>query len=164
MVPEILFLKGLWEFNRRLWLSSFLFHFGLYLLIGTVVLVAITSGLVLVEPSMGGGSLWTALTVLYKVTGCAGAILTIIGALLLLLRRATDKGLKNYTKPADFFNLLFFIVTFLVVAAAYLLRRSAARESAGWRSACSALIRMWRLRRCSVRDSCSLPRCWPTSP
>lgn len=122
MVPEILFLKGLWEFNRRLWLSSFLFHFGLYLLIGTVVLVAITSGLVLVEPSMGGGSLWTALTVLYKVTGCAGAILTIIGALLLLLRRATDKGLKNYTKPADFFNLLFFIVTFLVVAAAYLLR------------------------------------------
>ena len=39
MVPEMLFLKGLWEFNRRLWRVSFLFHFGLYLLIATLAML-----------------------------------------------------------------------------------------------------------------------------
>ena len=34
MVPEMLFLKALREFNVRLWWRSFPFHFGLYLLIG----------------------------------------------------------------------------------------------------------------------------------
>jgi len=124
MIPEILFLKGLWEFNRRLWLPSFLFHFGLYLLIGTAVLVGIGSGLPLLVPSLAGGNLWIALAALYKITGYAGAILSVVGALLLLLRRATDQDLKNYTKPADFFNLIFFIVAFAVVAAGYVLRPS----------------------------------------
>ncbi len=36
MIEEILFLKSLREFNRRLWLPSFLFHFGLYLVIGAM--------------------------------------------------------------------------------------------------------------------------------
>jgi hypothetical protein len=35
MIPEVLFLKGLYEFNRKLWYRSFPFHFGLYLLGGT---------------------------------------------------------------------------------------------------------------------------------
>lgn len=122
MIPEILFLKGLWEFNRRLWLPSFLFHFGLYLLIGTAALVAIGGGLPVLVPSVASGGFWIALAALYKITGYAGAILSVLGALLLLLRRATDPGLKNYTKPADFFNLFFFIAAFAAVAAGYVLR------------------------------------------
>ena len=35
MVPEILFLRGLWKENRGLWWVSFPFHFGLYLMIAT---------------------------------------------------------------------------------------------------------------------------------
>ena len=35
MVPEILFLRGLWKENRSLWWVSFPFHFGLYLMIAT---------------------------------------------------------------------------------------------------------------------------------
>ena len=35
MVPEILFIRGLWKENRCLWLVSFPFHFGLYLMIAT---------------------------------------------------------------------------------------------------------------------------------
>src|SRR5579863_1630276 len=38
MIPEILFLKGLWEFNRPMWYVSFPFHFGLYLLTAGTVL------------------------------------------------------------------------------------------------------------------------------
>ena len=52
MIPEILFMKGLWEFNRRLWLPSFLFHFGLYLLIGAIVLVGLGAGFPLLAPSL----------------------------------------------------------------------------------------------------------------
>jgi len=122
MIPEILFLKGLWEFNRRLWLPSFLFHFGLYLLIGTASLVAIGSGLSILLPSVTGGGFWIALAALYKITGYAGAILSVLGAVLLLLRRMTSQELKNYTKPADLFNLLFFIVAFAAIAVGYLLR------------------------------------------
>ena len=39
MVPEMLFLKALWEHNRSLWLVSFPFHFGLYLTFGLVALL-----------------------------------------------------------------------------------------------------------------------------
>jgi nitrate reductase gamma subunit len=40
----------------------------------------------------------------------------------LLVRRITDPSLKNYTRPADIFNLLFFIAAFVLVAVGYLMR------------------------------------------
>ena len=45
MIPEILFLVALKEHNPKLWIRSFPFHFGLYLVIGCTVLM------------MGGGVL-----------------------------------------------------------------------------------------------------------
>ena len=122
MIPEMLFLKGLWEFNRRLWVPSFHLLFGLYLLIGAVVLIAMGAGLPLLAPSLAGGSFGIWLALLYRITAYAGATLSMLGAFLLLLRRATDTELKNYTKPADFFNLLFFIIAFAFVAAGYAAR------------------------------------------
>ena len=41
MVPEILFLVALREHNRKLWTRSFPFHFGLYLVGGTTVLMMV---------------------------------------------------------------------------------------------------------------------------
>ncbi len=122
MIPEMLFLKGLWEFNRRLWVPSFLFHFGLYLLIGTAVLVTLGAGLPVLAPSLAGSGFWIFLAQLYRITAYAGATLSVLGAFLLLWRRTTDPDLKNYTKPADFFNLIFFIVAFGFVAAGYVMR------------------------------------------
>ena len=34
MIPEMLFLEALFKYNRKLWVRSFPFHFGLYLLVG----------------------------------------------------------------------------------------------------------------------------------
>jgi nitrate reductase gamma subunit len=101
MIPEMVFLKGLWEFNRKLWFRSFPFHFGLYLLIGTVVLVAFGE----------------ALAPVYVATGAAGAALAILGALALLVRRLTDSRLRIYTAPADYFNLVFFVVALSALGA-----------------------------------------------
>jgi nitrate reductase gamma subunit len=118
MVQEIAFLKGLWEFNRPLWYASFLFHAGLYLTIAAVVLIAVMA-------SLGGSAHGT--SILSTRGAChaaayAGFGLTLAGAVALLYRRLTDPELKNYTSPADIFNLHFFILTYAILAAGYLVR------------------------------------------
>jgi nitrate reductase gamma subunit len=126
MVPEIAFLKGLWEFNRGLWYTSFLFHLGLYLTIAAVVLAALKAALLgIASGSAGLTILWT-LQSLQHILAYLAVPLTLIGAVGLLFRRLTDPALKNYTSPADLFNLHFFIVVYGVLAAGYLLRPESA--------------------------------------
>jgi nitrate reductase gamma subunit len=119
MVPEMLFLKGLWEFNRPMWYRSFPFHFGLYLLIGTAVLVAATAAIAVARPGWIAGAPGVVLHYLYAVTGVAGGALAVIGATGLLIRRLTDADLKNYTTPGDIFNLVFFLAAFGLLFAGY---------------------------------------------
>ncbi|HSC71076.1 MAG TPA: hypothetical protein VLH58_06970, partial [Candidatus Methylomirabilis sp.] len=69
MVPEMLCMKGLWDWNRALWVRSFPFHLGLYLLVGTAGLVGLVA---LLEPFLPGamaGSLGLGLHRLYTITG-----------------------------------------------------------------------------------------------
>ncbi len=103
MVPEILLLRGLWEFNRKLWLRSFPFHFGLYLLGATIVLLVAGA------------------TELGRITGFAGLALALLGAVGLLIGRLTDVSLRNYTAPGDIFNLVFFIAALGLLLAGCLL-------------------------------------------
>jgi nitrate reductase gamma subunit len=122
MFQEIAFLKSLRESNPRLWIPSFLFHGGLYLSICAVaVLMAVTESGILFP-----GSQITQISaeLLPPATwvGFAGEILVLAGALLLLVRRMTDAALKNYTKPSDIFNLLFFLVAFAFLAAGSFVR------------------------------------------
>jgi nitrate reductase gamma subunit len=118
MIPEMLFLKGLWEFNRRLWRVSFLFHFGLYLLIATIAMVFAAA--VLSLGSFTGVAM--VVVAVYRGTAALGTLLALAGAAGLLVRRISDKELRNYTNPADIFNLLFFLTTLLVLTAGYVTR------------------------------------------
>jgi nitrate reductase gamma subunit len=113
MFIEILFLKSLWESNRKLWFCSFPFHFGLYLLIATLVMLAM--------------NVFTGINFqpLCQITGPLGLGLGIIGALGLLALRLTDSGLKIYTTHGDIFNLVFFIVTFGIWFAVFFIKDSA---------------------------------------
>ncbi|MEW5945406.1 MAG: respiratory nitrate reductase subunit gamma [bacterium] len=117
MLPEMLFLQGLWEHNRRLWFRSFPFHFGLYCMIGFSGLLA--AGAVLgisgVEVGRGGG-LGGAVYHATAAVGFFGMILCGAGALGLLHRRLFDPELKDYTTAADRFNLVFI---FSVVAVTF---------------------------------------------
>ena len=116
MLEEMLFLKGLWEFNRKLWYRSFPFHFGLYLIAGAAaVLVAAT--------------LVPALATAAAVLGAAGAALAMAGALGLLWGRLHDPNLRNYTAPGDIFNLVFFVAAFGLLAAGFLTRGNGAPEA-----------------------------------
>ncbi len=124
MIPEMLFLKGLYEFNRNLWYRSFPFHFGLYLLSGTLVLLLAAATLPLLAPASGMESVVNTIQPLYRLTGSVGIFLAILGAIGLLLRRLTNEDLKNYTTPGDILNLIFFIVTLVTLSAAGLFTRS----------------------------------------
>jgi len=110
MVPEMVFMRGLWEANRPLWYRSFPFHFGLYLLAVAAALVVATAGVTIAVPSAAGGALEHVARVLYRPAGLGGAALAFLGALALLHRRATDRALRLYSTPADFFNLASFAV------------------------------------------------------
>ena len=114
MVPEILFLKGLWEFNRPMWYVSFPFHFGLYLLAAGVVLL----GCAAVAPV----ALFAALHRTYVVCGTAGALLALAGALGLLARRLAVRELRQYSSLGDFLNLVFFAATVALLLAGQWLR------------------------------------------
>lgn len=110
MLEEMLFLKGLWDFNRKLWYRSFPFHFGLYLIAGALVVLVVAAVALPVLVSLAA------------VLGMAGAALAMIGALGLLWRRLRDPNLRNYTAPGDIFNLAFFLAAFGLLGAGFLLR------------------------------------------
>lgn len=112
MIPEILFLVALKEHNPKMWARSFPFHFGLYLVIGATCAMFLAAILAAISPTIVLGGFGKLLG--YVVTGCAygGLALGLLGALGLLQRRLTDPGLKDFTSPADIFNLLLFVVAF----------------------------------------------------
>lgn len=115
MVPEILFIRTLWKENRGLWWVSFPFHFGLYLMIATFVLLIVHAGFTLWGSTAfaTGSTLRTLLDGLIVLLGWGGLILGIVGSLGLLYKRLTDPELRNYSSALDFFNLLFILLFFL---------------------------------------------------
>jgi len=123
MIPEMLFIKALWEHNRPLWYRSFPFHFGLYLLIGyfAMLFVGVFTEMAGVSVEAASGSIFG--TLVYYATlffFVSGLVLAIIGTLGLLLRRLTDSDLMGYNNFAHIYNLIFFLVTLTVGTIAFL--------------------------------------------
>ncbi len=139
MVPEILFLKGLWEANRKLWFRSYPFHSGLYLLTGTAVLVAFRAVLILFLPTVASGLVGLLAAWVCKACGMAGGLLAMIGAATLLQRRLADKDLSPYSTPGDIFNLAFFLVILGLLSAGYLLQSP---DTAGIEAVALAILTM----------------------
>jgi nitrate reductase gamma subunit len=112
MISEILFLVALKENNPKLWLRSFPFHFGLYLVIGCTLLMGVSGVAVAVSSSLLDGGYGTILNYAIIILGVAGLSLSLIGAIGLLHQRLTSPDLKDFTSSADIFNLVFFIIVF----------------------------------------------------
>lgn len=124
MIPEMLFIKALWENNRPLWYRSFPFHFGLYCLIGWagLLVVGATAHIagIAVEPG-AGSAIGAAIYYLTILAGAVGLILANIGAAALLHRRLTDEELGDYTSPSHIFNLAFFLAGLLIALLAFIM-------------------------------------------
>lgn len=123
MIPEMIFIKALWENNRPLWYRSFPFHFGLYLLIGWAGLLVFGAVLQIAGVQVGTGGSITGSIIHYLtiLSGAFGLILATIGAAALLHRRLTDEDLEDYTSPSHIFNLGIFLVALLVAFFSYIL-------------------------------------------
>jgi len=113
MVPEILFLKGLWQFNRRMWAVSYPFHLGLYLITCAAAMGVVSPFAAVLHP-------------VCRAAGIAGLVLVLLGATGLLVKRLANRELRIYTTAADLFNLLFFAATSVLLLAGYLLRPAGA--------------------------------------
>ena len=111
MVPEILFLVALREHNQKLWTRSFPFHFGLYLVAATTILLLVGGVAGALLPANLATTINNLIGLLAPWIGGAGLVLGILGAIGLFLRRRS-RELRDYTAPADYFNLLFFVVAF----------------------------------------------------
>ena len=96
MAEEIVFLKGVWSNNRRLWWGSLPFHWGLYLLAVTTVGVFLGAA----------GWRWPLEAGLLTLGGVLGGGLLLLGSVVLLVLRSTDPKLRPYTAPVDRLNLL----------------------------------------------------------
>jgi nitrate reductase gamma subunit len=110
MVPEILFLVAVKEHNPKLWVRSFPFHFGIYLVIGCTLIMMGNGVLTAIAPGLVQGPIGALLHFATLALGLGGLVLGTFGALGLLQRRLTD--LRDFTSGADIFNLLFFVVAF----------------------------------------------------
>jgi nitrate reductase gamma subunit len=121
MLAEIVLLKGVWEHNRRQWLRSFPFHFGLYLLAALIVLLLAGGITIATGGSIAADGGWWGRTLygLTPVVGYAGLALALIGSLALLIRRRFEPDYREYTKKADYFNLAFFVVALGVAIIAH---------------------------------------------
>lgn len=113
MVPEILFIRGLWKENRRLWWVSFPFHFGLYLMIAVFGLMGLNALLLWGEAAPTGSMIQAVLNGLIVFLGWVGLALGVIGGVGLLCRRIADPELREYSSFVDFFNILFILLFFL---------------------------------------------------
>lgn len=108
MIPEILFLKAVWEHNRPLWLPTYMFHLGLYFgcaLIGLTLFggfVQLTDGT--------SAELLVPIAALSKFFGPVGFVLLLVGSFALYTKRLTDEGMRNYTGKEHLLNLILFMV------------------------------------------------------
>jgi len=118
MIPEMLFIKALFENNRPLWYRSFPFHFGLYILIGFLGLTLFGAVLQLFGATFVGG--FTGLIAqVTALVGWVGLIVATFGAAALLHRRLTDEELQDYTQFSHLFNLGFILAALLLSVLAF---------------------------------------------
>ena len=108
MAAEILLLKGVRLNNRKLWIYSFPFHGGLYLLCGWMGLILVGAILQLVGIDQTGVII-AILRPVTSVIGYAGLALTGLGALGLFFFRVGVADMRKFNAPADYLHLIWFV-------------------------------------------------------
>jgi len=109
MIPEILLIRALFHHNRKLWMTSFPFHAGLYMLVGLLCLLVVGAVTEAFGVVIAADAPNTCARAIYYVTigfGALGLICAAWGCGRLLFMRFTDRDLNSFTTPLDYINLI----------------------------------------------------------
>jgi nitrate reductase gamma subunit len=109
MLEEIFLLKGIWKHNRKLWGWSWLFHTGLYLLVGAGILATACAS----AQHLGATGTRNVLRPLVAILSWFAMSAGTIGTMGILILRITSPTLRSFTSRWALINLL---VIFLVFA------------------------------------------------
>ncbi len=103
MLSEIFFFHRLKKHNRhKIWIFSICMHWGIYLFLTWIALLAAVS--VFESDAIGRVA---------NVTGVTAFIMGAFGSFMLAVKRVAEKGLRLYTVPVDYFNLMFLFAIFV---------------------------------------------------
>lgn len=108
ILTEVLFLHATFEHNLKLWVRTYPFHVGMYMLMGgtIIVLCAVIAQIFGLNPQ--GGVMIFVGNVINAVV-LVGALCIVIGGIGLIERRRNDEGLRRYSTPEHYFNLGVFV-------------------------------------------------------
>lgn len=106
-LKEALFLHATYEHNRPLWVRTYPFHLGLYLLIGSLGLTVLLELVWMIDMLFWLRLLLGCLIIFCNILGFLGVLW---GSLSLIQRRMTQPDLRKYSTPEHFFNLGLFAV------------------------------------------------------
>ncbi|HJX03464.1 MAG TPA: respiratory nitrate reductase subunit gamma [Dehalococcoidia bacterium] len=109
MLKEIFGLRGVWKHNRTLWPLSFALHAGLYL--GMLAILLYILNTILMLAAAGTSIIGIFLTVA-SACSLTAFVLGIAGSLGLILRRALDADLREFSSPGAYFNLVLLMLVF----------------------------------------------------
>lgn len=116
-IRDYITFPGYFQRNRGYWLGLYPWHIGFYAIVAFHVfsfigaLVILTSDIAI---SAESANVWgMAIYYLTLIVAVGSFILGSIGSIVLLVKRLTDKGLKNYATASNYFNYAFFLVVFL---------------------------------------------------
>jgi len=117
MLKRYFLLDGYFSRNRGYWFSLYPWHIGFYLVVMFDGL-ALFGGLLLAtsDISISGGSsniLGVALYYLTVVVAIGSFTLGSIGSIGLLIQRLSNKGLRTFASPQNYFNYIFFLALFV---------------------------------------------------
>lgn len=105
LFQEMLFIKRLYKSKRKYWYLSFLFHGGIYMILGWFLFLFM-GGIFLVTGAVSG-PLFQAVFYLTLVFGYIGVIAATAGGVGLVIARYSDTNLRDLSTTIDGFNLVF---------------------------------------------------------
>ncbi len=118
LFQEMLFIKRLYRNKRRFWALSFLFHGGIYLILGWFAFIFI-GGIELLAGVSATSPLYAIVYYAALGFGYIGVSAAAVGGIGLAIKRYHDSRLRDLTSPVDYFNLLFAIA--VIVSGIYAL-------------------------------------------
>lgn len=109
ILTEVLFLESTYEHNPKLWLRTYPFHCGMYLLMGGTIILNCAVILQLLGVNPDGGFLVFVGNVINAIV-LLGAFCIFGGGLGLICLRRSDPNLRKYTALEQWLNLISFVV------------------------------------------------------